>query len=531
MNFKMKNFFGVSLLLLLNLSFLFGNDKTNLAVLFDKEKIQDKYASMLMDSIMSKLDYSKRMNFDYFTYDESTQEIEKISQGDIGFSKQMVAIDPNFYYEEKPRIDITFDKETKRYKGNIRLEFKIDLYLKLIDVATSKVDLIEHHIFDYQEKEMTDKNWVFDIQKYYKGTFPKKGTKAHQLMLDKIYKVYIPKMREFHKRCMLKEQKIHFSVRGSLFSSKDDRLFEISPVEGKSNMRSFMIDAGVDDDIFWLDNVRVIKQVQLGKYNCGEYLGTAVIKKRTNNESKCGFLLTGGKKLKNAVENDEKVYAVRNRALINTLNTENTEKIRVGSDSECLFCNVKTEKVVFNIENVDLIERSHGLMLNYFINRYKTEKFIDYDIENVLGLQEGVQYLMRSQSDNISLTEIKTNRVASIGKNYYINQFRQFMLDFFEQEMEVLEISKRKKDVAKRLIIYSPYGFEPLDVLNSYSVTEENVGGKVYYRKEKIGTVRVLKKYSDNIVEVSINKNEKLITKTLDSGGMISIGYATGVKK
>ncbi len=518
------------LLIILGVSSTFASEGSSVAVLFDEEEREDTYTSMFIDSIISRLDYSKRMDFDYYSYNESTSEIKPLRGGNTGFSKKIVAIKPSLYYQDKPEIEISYNKEKEDHEGTIRLVFRIETYLKLIDLASSTVELMDYFLYDNQEDQFAEKQFTFSMKKYFKGTLPKKGTKAYKLMIDKVYKDYLPKIKEFHLKTLRKDQKIPFHLRNSLFSFSDDRLFEISPVEGKSRMSQFMIDAGVEDDIFWLDNVRVIKEVQFGKYTCGEYIGTAIVKKRMNDQSKCGFLLTGGKKLKTAVEESIPVYAARNRSLINTLNSIKRERVRLATDADCLFCNAKTEKVIFDIENIELIERSHDFILNYFIPMYKSEQFIDYDVETVLGLQEGVDYMMRSKSKIITLTDVKTNRVSSIGDNYNNNQMRHFLLEFFEEEMEVLTISKRKKNIAKRLVIYSPYGFEPLDVLNTYSVTEEVVAGKSYDRKEKIGTARIMKRYSDNIVEVSINKNEKLITSILDSGGTISIGYFSGVK-
>ncbi|MDA9774347.1 hypothetical protein N9B82_05260 [Saprospiraceae bacterium] len=526
----MKNFIGILLLLVISISCLSAQEKINAAVMFDAQKLNDNYLVILKDSMITKLNRSKRMTFDYFTYDESVSEVEMLVGGKLGFSKKMMVIEPSIYYEKKPTIEISYDKETKKSTGSIKKEFKVDFYVKTIDIATSKVDDISQFAFNFQKLEVTDKYFTFDMAKFQKGAIPKKGSKAYNEMIKRVYKVYLPKMKEFRDRCIYKEQKVVRDAKASILASADDRLFEISPVDGKKGMGSFMIDAGVNDDVFWLDNVRVIKQVQIGEYTAGEYLGTAVVKKRLIDESKCGFLLLGGKKLKNAVENNEKVYAARDRSLINTLNTVKFKKIRVATDAECLFCNVESEKLISNLDNVTLIERSHGFLLDYFIPKYKSEQFIDYDVENVLGLQEGAEYFIRSNGDIMSLTEIKTGRVTTLEKGTYANKVRQFLLESFEQEIEVLQVSKRKKEVAKKLIIYSPYGFNKLDVIETFLITEETVGGKVYNRKEKIGTARVLKKFSDNIVEVSIGKNEKLITKTIDSGGKIGFGYFTGKK-
>lgn len=524
----MKNLIHVLVLVFVG-TFLKAQEKENIAVLFNKMEAQTINTKILQDSIKSKLNKSKKMDFDFFVYDEKSKTITPLDEGSsIKYSKKIFIVDQKVEYNKNPRVRLSYNEESKIHTASFPVEFKITIQDKLIDIATSNVDLMDNQIYDLKDdflkSEMSTSS--FDVTKEIKGKAPAIGSKEYKALTDKLNKIAAKKLLDIQMGLLKSEADVVRYTTFGLLSSLDDRLFNISPVEGKKNMGSFMIDAGRQDDIAYLDDLRVIKKTQIGEYSCGEYIGTAVVKKRENNQSKCGFLLSGGKKLKEAYESNETVYAVRNRKLINGLDEFSSNTIKIAVDTDCLFCDASYQEMLLRVNGVSMIERNHKFILDYFLPKYKTEKYIDFDVENVIGKQEGVDYILTSQKANAALTDVATSQVNTISRNATTYEFKQFMVDLFKEDIKVIHISKRsKKNTIKKMIVYSPYGFQNNDIITTYSVTIENVGGKEYERKELLGTAQVVKKYSDNIVEIVIYKKQKQITEIIDSDGKIVFGY------
>lgn len=528
LNYFVNNMKRFSISLFLYLIFaiqVFAQSQETISVLINEKSIQNQFDEILLDSVISKLNNSIRYDFQIFYFNEENQKLDWTGDEEVKFSNKILFINPTsrtkevveFHYTEKGNIE-----SANLYPGLI-----VSYQYKLMDIGTSELIEVDNITFEDWKKDNSSFNTPIKIN-------TNKYLKANKKLTEKALRPRIiadqkAKLQETYLEMIKSKIRVHYDLSNRLKSLKDTRLFNITIPDEKGYKRSFKIDAGKDEELSWLSDLRIVKKVKIAGTDQVEYLGTAIVKKTFETEAKAGFVLTGFQKLKNALEEGAEVYAVRNRKLLNELDSNEPKLVRVGIKKSKLFSNIKAQSLLSNIENIILVERGHDFILDYFKNLYKTEKYIDYDIESVLGDQQGIDYFFEfSTTNEVFATDVKTGKTKKVdnASEININDYRQFFLDLFGEEIKMLEVSKIKKDKVQNIILYSPYAFDSRSTyIDIFQLIEENVGGKSIARKNKIGSAWVTKKYSDYVAEISLISGKKDVGKALKNNTKLVFDY------
>lgn len=484
-----------------------------------------RYEEMLIDLLLKNLAESNSIDFQLFHFNEE-EETVSFKGAKEKFSEQALILDPKFSNSLKPEIILSKDTTGKVTNAYMDVNLDFTCNYKLFDIGSSRVLSAKQVVMDPSKLSMKSEQIKIDTKKFFTGKLPKKDSKAYKEMEKRVYAEYGLRIAKHYENRIKSDYSIIREIRGDVLSLSDEKPFSVTPYDSsKKRIKSFEMNAGKDQDINKLDAVHVFKKVKIGEMDGFERLGTAVVSQVESGTSKANFVISGGKKLKEAVAEEAVVYAVRNEGLLNKEVSNKEEVFRVTLKKSCVFCDFDIQEQLADLYFINYIDRGDDFISKYFIESYKTEKFIDNDVENVVGRKEGVGYIIGSSKENIEITNTQTGQLLTQSRKEIKNDYRSLFLKVFEPRLKYVGIAKQKKDRIKRIYVYSPYGFKTSEYLKISSVYLEEVGGKKYERKTEIGNGQFIKSHSELIGEIILQKNEKAISKAIQDGSTLHFEY------
>ena len=232
--------------------------------------------------------------------------------------------------------------------------------------------------------------------------------------------------------------------------------------------------------------MRIFSLDTLGDYIVPSLFGHYYINK---NEDRNIFLKSGlfsqSKKVGNAHLTGERLYASFNFGGYGSKMNRDEEPIHIGMDFG--YCSIdEFEAALAKYQGVTLIDIGFSPVVDLFRERFKQERFMvsDFSPQSI-----GANYLLSKDVNVISLMDVATSEVLF---NYNTPEGVKGLIDrtmgVFNQEVEVIKITKEKKGKAKRLLLYSPFGFTGDITFVVYKPTYIDVDGEKLMRPEEIGS-------------------------------------------
>jgi len=166
----------------------------------------------------------------------------------------------------------------------------------------------------------------------------------------------------------------------------------------------------------------------------------------------------------------------------------NVVEFNLGIKSDSIEINNAMELYFKDLRGVKLYNFSDTELIDAFRNRYKGEAFIDQTL-NVRG--QGLDYIMSISGPNSAfVTEVKSGKVTTSidEKDSFASMYNKLM-KAFGFNIEVIKITKEKKNKANELLLYSPLGFTNVNKMDVFVANAEDVGGKSIERLEFIGFI------------------------------------------
>ena len=184
-------------------------------------------------------------------------------------------------------------------------------------------------------------------------------------------------------------------------------------------------------------------------------------------------------------------------------------------DKSCLLCYSLLESKLLGLENIEIVEREHLKELGFFIEKFKGEQFMDFDMNDLQGKQLGVQVILQVNNRQIQATDVKTGKLLETASSTYDAKLAKLFLDAFEKDIELLDVIDEKKGKINELVVYHPFGFTDRQKLIVYEIIEEKVGSELMERQVEIGEGYISDMISDKIAPLKIGKGKKEIYKAM----------------
>ncbi|GLR18774.1 hypothetical protein [Portibacter lacus] len=506
-----------------------AEEKRNISVLIEETNLKNQFEALFVDRLFDYLNQSDRITYQRYHYDLKKKSVVFKSDGKENFSEKIILIEPDFKNILTPKIEMKKDSITGKTVGaymNLNLDFIC--YFKQIDLASSQIEFAKKVAME--PSTLNTKSDVLEInfEKYFVGNIPKVGTKEYKAILDNIHAEYKSQIEMHYINRINKDYSMLGDIESAINAQTDTSPFTIEEIPDKKGkkMSSFIIKAGKNVDLSAYQGISIYKKLTIAGEETVEQIGVAIVTDVDQTESTARFVFRGGKELSEAYQNGEEVFAVRNPALLNDMVSLREKEFRVAIDNKCFFCNYEIQNQLSELYFIKLLERSDDFVSKYFIEKFKSEGFIDSAVEKVIGNQEGVDFSINADTKNVKVTNIATGALQSFALADIKNDYRILFLEMFPPQMKFLEIAKQKKDRVKNIYLYSPYGLQQTEYVYIYQVYYEEVLGEKYRRTKELGNGQVRANYSDLIADVALQKNEKQVSKAINAGTELLFTYS-----
>ncbi|HFA50151.1 MAG TPA: hypothetical protein ENJ95_14165 [Bacteroidetes bacterium] len=499
---------------------LAAQEKTGIAVLVDKSQITDFYQKKIFGQFVENLKTSKRNNYLIYDWKEKTHSVvydRVLNENNTDQPvEQLVFVLPTIKYERIPALQLTADSTGKTVSAFYNMVFESDLYYKVIDFRTSEIISTGEVKAAYADMHFPkNKLEVTDFAKYFKGDpYRLKSTnyKIYREGEKRTYLAYKEKINKIYDKAAEHCAKSTATIPAIINGLQDKRVYKIINLDASKVGKKLVeleMDGGDADFISKGDYVYLYENVSFGEKKTTKLLAAATVKGTSENKSALKIIPFQRKKAAKAITEKRDVFLVRNKNVINEINNKNGESYKISLDKNCLFCAHQLEMSLKKLEHIEILERAHMAELKFFTEKFKNEKFIDFDMDDMQGKQQGVQVVLQLQKKGIKATDVKTGRVLEAGTVTYDSKLATLFLDMFDKEIELLEVSGQKKNKINEVIAYHPFGFVAGQKIYAFEVAEEKVGGKVLERNIELGEGRVQRLISDKVAPVKITKGKK----------------------
>ena len=299
--------------------------------------------------------------------------------------------------------------------------------------------------------------------------------------------------------------------------------------DDKGKLEEFFIDAKRDDNLEDGDVIDIYKQNVIDDFEYYEYLSYVTVKEVFEDKVRVKPFSLMKKKIAEALEGDDDVIFTRSKGLIKDLNRGDEPYKRVQVITDCTSCFSELDRKILSSGSTKLIARNIDGPTQYFTNKYTDEKFLDYNMNELQGRQQGVDYIFEATAAGINATDVETGRIvftASQEKNGLAKMMQigtasvsNLMMDIMDIDFKIVKVLKEKNGRLEKFVAYNPLGFGR--TYNIVKVIEEEVGGRKINREEIIGKCYIGKAYTNTLAEVKVAKGEKELYLALKAGDKI----------
>ncbi|HLF63479.1 MAG TPA: hypothetical protein VI603_06995 [Saprospiraceae bacterium] len=213
-----------------------------------------------------------------------------------------------------------------------------------------------------------------------------------------------------------------------------------------------------------------------------------------------------------------KIYASFSSGGYSTKLGTKQEPLKIGINFGDLAITDLEEKLVA-MSNIQLIDLGATYLVNQLREMYKQEQFID---DEFAAKAQGAQYLIVAKGDMIELVDVESGALlyaypASEG----YKGIADAAMELFDLEIEIVEVTKQKKNSVEKLRLFSPFGFNgDYFTLNIYELLSEKVGNEVKERPVELGICRAYN-VDQAVVEFTVNKGETELFEAMQRGSKI----------
>lgn len=505
-----------------------AQDKTGVGVFVDPKRLTNEYARKIFNGITNHMKVSARNNYVHYDWAENVNAVtfNPVRNKDNKEQpvKLLVFMAPTVQYEKNPKLQFQQDSAGNTTRAYYNSSFKSEIWVKVIDFTTSEV--VQMKIFEENGNGATRPATVEvrDYKKYFSGDPNKIDRKLMREQTKEVDKVYHPRVKKIHNSAADAIAKSLRSVPGWLNGLQDEKLYTITNMDAASldkKLVEFEMSGSKNDFLAKYDLFELYEVIQVGEYKTTNKLGYATVREIGETVTKMKTLPFKRKNMAEAVKSGREIYLVRNPRALEKFNTADDRKYTISIDKKCILCDVRFETSLNSVTNVVIIERAHMNILNTLAERYKNERFMDYNLEEIQGRQKGVEILVSKSDRGMRATEVKTGRVLDTEDKTYGGKMAKMFLEIFDEQIKILEVSEQKKNKLIEVIAYHPFGFFLGDRVQVFTVQEEKVGGRTLDRNTQIGKGFVNKVISPKVARIKIQDGKKEIYEAMNSDAKV----------
>lgn len=493
------------------------------AILLHEYDEQDPFARTVYDAAESSL--MNRSNINLFYWNEKLHTLNRVySRQSIDKPIDMVKYVSGFLKEIvlNPAIQIVTDTSGKTTAVYYTINPGFSYTYKTIEVKTSKIiETRNDYIGNSSSSGLSNQiNVVKFVEEF--GGDPNKLKKADykqfDKMLQKVNEKYKPIIEQRYKDiCKNLGQSFASSITyfEREYSNANYKVIRVPGNEDEKKVKTISFSGTTKDKLKKDDLLYLYEIVNYENRKTNKYISKFGVEEVGEQQSTADKYGLGGKKeLAELLKSENDLILFHSpQAAHNYIKSENKNltEYNVSVKKNCLFCATGLENILMSVPVLNTIERN-APELRTFQELAKLDKFIDYNSQDLLNKQLGVQFLFNLVADNLMVTDIETGRVigsegtfSNSGKTVVKNLF----LEAFQKDIEFLKVNEVKKNQIKEIVLYSEFGFNTNERLVIYTKEDEKVGNKVLKRKVSVAEGSVSKIISDFICILKIKDGEK----------------------
>ncbi len=507
------------------------------AIVFNEKDIKDTKCDLIYNEIYTRMAKEDPGYTEFYSWSGKSSDnvnFYKKFNSKIDTSEQPITtavyVYTGFRTDKSPTFSTKKDSTGKVIAMTMKVLHPVSPRYKIINLATS--ELVASH--DYRIKPFATSSSIpiRDFKKYFGKEDPEKlksgNSKLYNTKIKQIKKDYSGKIKDAYKKIGKEVGGSLSNIVGKIKAQRDDHLWKIVDWEKgqKGKLKEFYIDATASENLKKGEILDLYQKRDFGEYSQYDLVSNIGVKEIMADKVMVNTYFYNRKKVKKAIEQSQEIVVSRNESLTRNSNRAIKNLKRVQIKGDCFTCNTYIENVLLNAAPVKVLERNFEAPRNYFTEQYTNEKFMDFQMEDVQGKTEGVEYILESTKDDLKATVVETGRIVKADKGKEKGFFGRLggvssaqvlnlCLELFEEEITIIEVTDQKKGKVKRVHAHNPIGFDDIIYLKIVKLIEEKIGDRVLVRKEEIGKAVVKEKFSNSVAELKIKDGKKQLFKAL----------------
>ncbi len=495
----------------------------------NQSQLDNKYENDIQKSIDFHLANTDRMNVNEYIWNTTTNSVsfnDRFSKKEERPANYLLFSHINVDYENAPELKTTYDTLNNITSAHFVLSYHSTVTLKMVDTKTSQIVGFK----TYEVKKVPqfgqggEKLAVKDFSKYLGKTDKNLNKRAREEKIQAIQKAYSAEISNAYQNLLQSTKTPLELLAGDVVALLDDNTYKLAsnnPLNEKEKTVDVVIPS--NSPIYRNDELLIYSTTQHANKSVVALVGRGRIKDKTDSGGSLKLYSFGRKEVMEAIKEGKQLILARNKRVIEEKNTFKNIDYKVALDKDCLFCDTQLEQRLQDIHNISLIERAHEPVLRFFDQHYRDEQFMDCDLSDFQFQQEGVQFLIKTSSEAINITEVATSKMLSTSEKALYKGVVAKLLDISGETIDYLTTIKEKKNKTSTISVYHPFGLAAGEDFEIAEIIEENVGGKTVSRYETIAKGSCMTPYSKNVAELKITDGKKELYQALSSKTPIRI--------
>ncbi len=440
----------------------------------------------------------------------------------------------------KPEVVAKLDTNGVATSATFNIFYNIYYDLKGIDVSTGGIETVLTNYEIKAKTSISDKPVSIDVKKYFGKTKYSNVQKNWSRYSNQMYKDY--KESIIKKRNNIKgKKKAELSAVSSAIKKMSGRdIYPIKKHEKEDGKyKTVSVDMTGRTKLVKDDLLEIYTPTTIAGKKTVEYITYLTVNSVEGDIATANkTFIQSSKKLSKKLEAHDNMFGVTNKDVIYSISGDTREKLNLALDTKTK-SRKAYEKTILKMPIIRLIERGFENEMAFLRNKYKDERFMDYNIGSIQDKMIGAQYLLTIADNNVNITDIATGQLVAIDKqegkrNWFFSGYttaqalNMALMKISDTPIEFLEPTKQKKDKVTKIRLFHPIGFAAREKLDILVVTKEEVGGEIYERKNYIGHGYVsADKHNACIGELKINKKgRKPFYKAMTDNQKIEFMYS-----
>jgi len=400
----------------------------------------------------------------------------------------------------KPEITTKVDTSGKIQSATFNIYYYIDCSMKTVNLATGEILNISKPEDLQYRSDMSDGGKVsIDVKKYFGNRKNSQIRKSWDTYTRKIYKDYRDELESKWNRLRSNRLKDVKTLRSRILDSQVAQVYKVTrDPEDDGLYRTVTVDFTDKTPLPKDGLLNIYIPIKIGDKDAVDYVTFVAIKSIEGDKATAGkTFIQGKKKFSRKLELAEEFYGVTENEFASLIINSDKEKINLGLEVDSKKKDYY-ERRILRLPTIALIERELEPELNALRALYKDERFMDYNMQDLQDKMQGVDYIVTIENENVNLTNVATGELVAVDtkegrRNWFFSGYSTLqavnlaLMEIIDSKIELAEILSEKKGKVKKIRLYHPLGFELNEKIDISVVKTEEIGGKVYERKEYIG--------------------------------------------